>query len=248
MRGDDIKAREAGCEGYITKPIDTRHFIDNIMRYLRMNENSNNTSIDQIELTNNSIDEKKSDSQSRYTILIVDDELRNIKLMTAILSVEPYEVLQALNGEQALAMIDKNKIDLILLDVMMPGISGFEVTQLVKANPATKHIPIILVTALDGRENKQKAIEVGADEFLTKPVNKIEVITRTKSILQLKQCQEQLNTRINIREKLAIPQKIISLETQDTYQRETDYQTVLLIEDDNQQIKLIKSLVATEPY
>jgi len=248
MRGDDTKAREAGCEGYITKPIDTRHFIDNIMRYLRMNENSNNTSIDQIELTNNSIDEKKSDSQSRYTILIVDDELRNIKLMTAILSVEPYEILQALNGEQALAMIDKNKIDLILLDVMMPGISGFEVTQLVKTNPATKHIPIILVTALDGRENKQKAMEVGADEFLTKPVNKIEVITRTKSILQLKQCQEQLNARINIGEKLAIPQKIISLETQDTYQRETDYQTVLLIEDDSQQIKLIKSLVATEPY
>lgn len=248
MRGDDLKAREAGCEGYITKPIDTRHFLDNIIRYLRVNENLNDAPVNQIESTNNNSDEKKSDSQSRYTILIVDDELRNIKLMTAILSVEPYEILQALNGEQALVMIEKNKVDLILLDVMMPGINGFEVTQLVKTNPATKHIPIILVTALDGRENKQKAMEVGADEFLTKPVNKIEVITRTKSILQLKQCQEQLNARINIGEKLIVPQQIISPETQEENKRETSHQTVLLIEDDNQQAKLIKSLVATEPY
>lgn len=248
MRGDDLKAREAGCEGYITKPIDTRHFHDNITRYLRVNENLNDAPVNQIESTDNSSDEKKSDSQSRYTILIVDDELRNIKLITAILSVEPYEILQALNGEQALAMIDKNKVDLMLLDVMMPGINGFEVTQLVKTNPATKHIPIILVTALDGRENKQKAMEVGADEFLTKPINKIEVITRIKSILQLKQCQEQLNARINIGEKLIIPKQIISLETQEENKREISHQTVLLIEDDNQQAKLLKSLVATEPY
>jgi two-component system cell cycle response regulator len=248
MRGDDLKAREAGCEGYITKPIDTRHFIDNIMRYMRMNENLDNTMTDEIVSKNKCIDQVKSDSQSRYTVLIVDDELRNIKLMTAILSVEPYEILQARNGEQALAILDENKIDLILLDVMMPGINGFEVTQIVKNNPATKHIPIILVTALDGRDNKQKAMEVGADEFLTKPVNKIEVITRTKSILQLKQCQEQLNARINIGEMLAIPQNINSLEIQEKSKKETNYQTVLLIEDDNQQAKLIKSLVANESY
>lgn len=248
MRGDDLKAREAGCQGYITKPIDTRHFIDTIMRYMQMNEKSNNATIGQIEPTTNFIDKQKSDAQSRHTILIVDDELRNIKLMAAILSAEPYEILQAQNGEQALAIIDKNNIDLILLDVMMPGINGFEVTQLVKTNPATKHIPIILVTALDGRDNKQKAIEVGADEFLTKPVNKIEVITRTKSILQLKQCQEQLNTRINVGEMLAIPQTINSLENPKEYNSETNRQTVLLIEDDYQQAKLIKSMVATESY
>ncbi len=248
MRGDDLKAREAGCEGYITKPIDTRHFLDNIIRYLQVNENLGDKRADQIESMISSDEEKKSDSQSRYTILIVDDELRNIKLMAAILSTEPYEILQAQSGEQALTMISTNKIDLILLDVMMPGINGFEVTQLVKTNQATKHIPIILVTALDGRENKQKAMDVGADEFLTKPVNRVEVITRTKSILQLKQCQEQLNARVNIGEKLIIPQKIISLEAQGENKKETNYQTVLLIEDDSQQAKLIRTLTATEPY
>lgn len=248
MRGDDLKAREAGCEGYITKPIDTRHFLDNIIRYLQVNENLGDKRADQIESMIGSDEEKKSDSQSRYTILIVDDELRNIKLMAAILSTEPYEILQAQSGEQALTMISTNKIDLILLDVMMPGINGFEVTQLVKTNQATKHIPIILVTALDGRENKQKAMDVGADEFLTKPVNRVEVITRTKSILQLKQCQEQLNARVNIGEKLIIPQKIISLEAQGENKKETNYQTVLLIEDDSQQVKLIRTLTSTEPY
>lgn len=248
MRGDDLKAHEAGCEGYITKPIDTRHFLDNIIRYLQVNENLGDKRADQIESMIGSDEEKKSDSQSRYTILIVDDELRNIKLMAAILSTEPYEILQAQSGEQALTMISTNKIDLILLDVMMPGINGFEVTQLVKTNQATKHIPIILVTALDGRENKQKAMDVGADEFLTKPVNRVEVITRTKSILQLKQCQEQLNARVNIGEKLIIPQKIISLEAQGENKKETNYQTVLLIEDDSQQVKLIRTLTSTEPY
>jgi two-component system cell cycle response regulator len=248
MRGDDLKAREAGCEGYITKPIDTRHFLDNIIRYLQVNENLGDKRADQIESMISSDEEKKSDSQSRYTILIVDDELRNIKLMAAILSTEPYEILQAQSGEQALTMISTNKIDLILLDVMMPGINGFEVTQLVKTNQATKHIPIILVTALDGRENKQKAMDVGADEFLTKPINRVEVITRTKSILQLKQCQEQLNARVNIGEKLIIPQKIISLEAQGENKKETNYQTVLLIEDDSQQVKLIRTLTSTEPY
>lgn len=248
MRGDDLKAHQAGCEGYITKPIDTRHFVDNIKGHLQMNDNINNIRAGQVKPTNNNVEEKKFDSQTRYTILIVDDELRNIKLMTAILSTEPYDILQAENGDQALEIINANKIDLILLDVMMPGINGFEVTQLLKSNPATKHIPIILVTALDGRENKQKAMNVGADEFLTKPVNKLEVITRTKSILQLKQCQEQLNARINISDKLVIPQKVISFEAQEENKNKTNYQTVLLIEDDNQQAKLIKSLVATEPY
>lgn len=247
MRGDDQKAREAGCNGYITKPIDTRLFIENIMRYLQTSSNLSDGSIREIE-SNNPIEEKKFDTESQYTILIVDDELRNIKLMAAILSTEPYKILQAINGEQALLMVGSHKVDLILLDVMMPGINGFEVTQLIKNNPETKNIPIILVTALDGSENKQKAKEVGADEFLTKPVNKIEVVTRIKSMLQLKQCQEQLNTHKSIGEKLAIPQKIIYSENIENKNKKTDHQTVLLIEDDYQQAKLIKSLVASEPY
>ncbi|HRD66637.1 MAG TPA: response regulator [Candidatus Competibacter sp.] len=246
MRGDAQKARGAGCEGYITKPIDTRLFIDNIMQYLQAN-NSDNGLPKQIELKN-VIEEKKPDNKSRCAILIVDDELRNIKLMTAILAAEPYEVLQATNGEQALLMINSHKIDLVLLDVMMPGINGFEVTQLIKNNPKTKHIPIILVTALDGQENKQKAKEAGADEFLTKPVNRIELITRIKSMLQLKQCQEQLDIHKIVGEKLAVPQRVFFSESQNSNNKQTGHQTVLLVEDDYQQAKLIKLLVADEPY
>lgn len=249
MRGDDVKASEAGCDGYITKPIDTRHFIENIMRHLPMNENSHDLYEDKAD---SSIKEEKNyDSTSRYTILVVDDELRNIKLITAMLSSEPYEILQADNGEKALEIINTHRIDLVLLDVMMPGINGFEVTRIIKNNQETKNIPIILVTALDGSENKTKALEVGADEFLTKPVNKVEIITRVKSILQLRQCQEQLNARINVGEKLTITREVISSRSQNKYDLIKDgsgHQTVLLVEDDTQYVKLYKSLVATEPY
>ena len=248
MRGDDLKASEAGCDGYITKPIDTRRFIDNILRYLMINENSQDAQVEK--MVDGVKKEEAGDSQSRYNLLVVDDESRNVKLITAMLSSEPYNILQANSGEKALEIINNHRIDLVLLDVMMPGLNGFEVTRIVKNNPGTKYIPIVLVTALDGSENKLKALEVGADEFLTKPVNKIEIIARIKSILQMKKYQEQLNVRIKIGEKLAIPQKILTLQDQPqiTVQNGNNQQTVMLVEDDAQYIKLYKSLVATEPY
>ena len=248
MRGDDRKAAEAGCDGYITKPIDTRRFIDTILQYLSINENLPDAQ------EKKEIDRGKQPGdtyQSRYTLLVVDDEIRNIKLINAMLSSEPYNILQADSGEKALEIINNYGIDLVLLDVMMPGLNGFEVTRIIKNNLGTKHIPIILVTALDGSENKLKAAEVGADEFLTKPVNKIEIIARIKSILQMKQYQEQLNARIKIGEKLALPQKIINFQDrlpQVDVKNSNYQQTVMLVEDDAQYIKLYKSLVSSEPY
>jgi two-component system cell cycle response regulator len=167
-----------------------------------------------------------------------------------MLSSEPYNILQAESGEKALEVINNQGVDLVLLDVMMPGLNGFEVTRILKNNPGTKHIPIILVTALDGSENKLKAAEVGADEFLTKPVNKIEIIARIKSILKLKQYQEQLNVRIKIGEELALPSKILTIQQQPqiAVQNSHQQQTVMLVEDDAQYIKLYRSLLSSEPY
>jgi two-component system cell cycle response regulator len=246
MLGDDKKAHEAGCDGYITKPIDTRHFVDRILAHLPKKDDV----IDAKEkLIVDNAKKEKLYLESRYIILVVDDEINNVKLITAMLSSEPYEIFQAFNGEQALSIINNNKIDLILLDVMMPGMNGFELTKLLKNNVETQHIPIILVTALDGIDNKLKALEVGADEFLTKPVKKIEIITRIKSLLQMKQYQEQLNVRVKIGEELAIPEKVLALESQQQdIVINSDQQTVLLVEDDPQYTKFFKSLLEAEPY
>jgi len=103
---------------------------------------------------------------SKPKILIVDDDPLNVKLMAAGLAREPYDILEAFDGQQALDIVASQPPDLILLDVMMPGVDGFSVTQKLKNNPETRDIPIILVTALDSTNDKVRGLEVGADEFL----------------------------------------------------------------------------------
>ena len=123
-------------------------------------------------------------------ILIVDDEPLNVKLMKAYLPSDRYQTISAFSGEEALEKVESDSPDLILLDIMMPGINGYEVTERLKNNPATRNIPIILVTALDGSDNKVKGLESGADEFLNKPVNTAELLARVQSLLRLKQYQD----------------------------------------------------------
>ncbi len=164
-------------------------------------------------------------------ILIVDDEPRNVKLLEAYLKGEHYQLITAFNGEQALAQAKQELPDVILLDVMMPDISGFEVTQKLKEDAATQSIPIILVTALDGTENRVQGLDIGADEFLTKPVNRHELIARMRSLLKMKHLQDELQNRH------AITQKLVKLE-KDSVSAET----VLLVEDEDylsQQMELL---------
>ena len=113
-------------------------------------------------------------------ILIVDDEEANVKLLSAILSREGYDTLKAYDGETALAIVEKQAVDLILLDVMMPGISGFEVAKRVKA---IKQIPIIMVTGLMDRDKIIEGFKSGADEFLSKPYLYEELLLRIGNIL-----------------------------------------------------------------
>ena len=118
-------------------------------------------------------------------ILAVDDNPRNVKLLVELLKVHNYEVIGAESGEAALKLIAERAPDLVLLDVMMPGMSGYEVCQAIRANPQTAVLPVVLVTALDAQE-RVKGLEVGADDFLTKPVNQHELLARVRSLLRIK--------------------------------------------------------------
>ena len=125
-------------------------------------------------------------------ILIVDDEKKNIKLLKGMLFSENYKLLEACSGEEALGLVPAIQPDLILLDVMMPGINGFEVCRQLKQNDKTKTIPIVMVTALREKEHRMKALEAGADDFLSKPVDHTELVIRIKSLLRIKSYHDEL--------------------------------------------------------
>lgn len=118
-------------------------------------------------------------------ILIVDDERRNRQLLEVMLSQEGYELVTANSGLEALDSVAAHRPDLILLDVMMPGLNGYEVAATLKVDPATRHIPIIILTALDDRNSRIHGLTAGAEEFLTKPVNRHELCLRVRNLLRL---------------------------------------------------------------
>ncbi len=128
-------------------------------------------------------------------ILVVDDVLANVKLMEARLSAEYFDVLTASNGADALRICQRAECDIILLDVMMPDMDGFEVCRRIKSNPATQHIPVVMVTALDQPSDRVRGLEAGADDFLTKPVSDIALIARVKSLVRLKMVTDELRMR-----------------------------------------------------
>ncbi len=128
-------------------------------------------------------------------VLVVDDILANVRLLEAKLTAEYFDVVTAMNGLDALEAIQRTKPDIILLDVMMPGIDGIEVCKRIKADPATQHIPVVMVTALDQPEDRVRGLEAGADDFLTKPVNDISLFCRIKSLVRLKMLTDELRVR-----------------------------------------------------
>ena len=135
------------------------------------------------------------------TILIVDDEIQNRKLLETLLRPEGYLTLSAANGEEALASIAQRAPDLILLDIMMPGMDGYEVAGILKANPATSNIPIIMVTALIDRSARIAGLKAGADEFLTKPFDRTELWLRVRNLLRMKEFGDFLQNQGRILEQ-----------------------------------------------
>ncbi len=128
-------------------------------------------------------------------ILVVDDIEANVKLLEAKLTAEYYEVLTAMDGPTALAMAASEKPDIVLLDIMMPGMDGFDVCRRLKDDVATRHIPVVLVTALDGRGDRIAGLEAGADEFLTKPIDDVMLFARVRGLTRLKQVLDELRAR-----------------------------------------------------
>jgi Response regulator containing a CheY-like receiver domain and a GGDEF domain len=118
-------------------------------------------------------------------ILIVDDERRNRHLLEVMLGAEAYDLVSAASGAEALAMVAERTPDLILLDVMMPGMNGYEVAAAIKVDPRTREIPIIILTALDDRNSIAHGLTAGAEGFLTKPVNRHELCRRVRTLLRL---------------------------------------------------------------
>jgi two-component system cell cycle response regulator len=128
-------------------------------------------------------------------ILVVDDVEANVRLLEAKLSAEYYEVLSAADGPTALAMAAAERPDIVLLDVMMPGMDGFAVCRRLKDDPETRHLPVVLLTALDGRQDRVTGLEAGADDFLTKPIDDVLLFARVRSLTRLKSVIDELRER-----------------------------------------------------
>jgi putative two-component system response regulator len=132
------------------------------------------------------------------TILVVDDEPLNTKLLAATLATEKFQVITVHSGEDALEILDKQPIDLVLLYIMMPGMDGYEVCRLIKDGERTRMIPVVMVTALDDVEAKVRAINAGADDFLTKPPETVELLARVRSLVRVKTLNENLTSIENV--------------------------------------------------
>ncbi len=136
------------------------------------------------------------------TILIVDDNAQNLELLQAYLETLPCRLVTATDGIEALSAVAEHKPDLVLLDVMMPRMSGFEVCQKLKSDPATRSIPVIMVTALNEIGDIERGVESGTDDFLTKPVKKLELITRVKSLLRVRHLKRELDRTLAYLERV----------------------------------------------
>ena len=126
------------------------------------------------------------------TVLIVDDNPQNVELLQAFLESLPVKLVTATDGLDALAKVEQHRPDLVLLDIMMPQMSGFQVCRRLKSDPKTRDIQVLMVTALNELGDIEQANEVGTDDFVSKPVNKIELLTRVKSLLRVRHLKSEL--------------------------------------------------------
>ena len=230
MSGDELKAKEAGCSGYITKPINTRTFMEFVRVHL------NHTPSPEV------MPEKKPVSLKKR-ILIVDDDPLNVKLLASKLPEDQFEPITAFSGQEALHKTLKHSPDLILLDIMMPEMNGYEVSHWLKNNPVSQDIPIILVTALDGTEDKIKGFEAGADEYLNKPVNTIELLSRINSLLRLKHYREQLLSRTLFEQDFSG-----SKTNHDPTEGIQPLAKILIVEDNSKDARIIQEHITGEQY
>ena len=172
-------------------------------------------------------------------VLVVDDILPNVRLLEAKLSSEYFDVITAMDGPTALQRIAEHPPDIVLLDVMMPNMDGFEVCRCIRRDPKSAHIPVVMVTALSDSEDRVRGLEAGADDFLTKPVNDVALFARVRSLVRLKMMMDELRLREQTSGDLGILKQAASLEV------ETAGAHVLVLEDSQiEQRKLGDALAA----
>lgn len=165
-------------------------------------------------------------------VMVVDDILPNVKLLEAKLMSEYYDVITAESGPEALEKLQEEQPDIILLDVMMPGMDGFEVCRRIKADPKIAHIPIVMVTALTDKEDRVKGLEAGADDFLSKPINDVALMARVRSLVRLKMTIDEWRVRENTARQLGVSEDAASV-----MQQPVDNAKILIIEDQDFEIE-----------
>ena len=144
---------------------------------------------------------------SKSKILLVDDNPQNLELLQAYLEDLGCEVISAVDGVQALEAVSRDNPDLILLDIMMPRMSGFEVCRRLKENESTADIPVVMVTALNELGDIERAVAAGTDDFLSKPINKLELLTRVKSLLRVRHLKGELERTLAYLQEVDSPKK-----------------------------------------
>lgn len=172
-------------------------------------------------------------------ILVVDDIPANLRLLEVRLLAEYFEVFTATNGADALETCENGKIDVVLLDVMMPDMDGFEVCRRLKGDPATSHIPVVMVTALDHVSDRIRGLEAGADDFLTKPVNDLQLMTRVKSLVRLKSLTDELRLRASTTRNIGI-EELLSRTNPDLFGRPK----LLLVDEQPSSSARVKKMLA----
>jgi len=158
-------------------------------------------------------------NEKKPKILVVDDEPRNVRLLSMILKAEGYEVLPGYSGEEAIEKARTESPDLLLLDIMMPRIDGYEVCEELRRYNETKAIPIVMITALRGLDEKIKALDTGADDFISKPFDKFEVLARARSLLRVKYLHDELahaNQKLKAQNELLESELIMAKEVQES--------------------------------
>lgn len=158
-------------------------------------------------------------------VLVVDDILSNVKLLEAKLSAEYFEVVTAYGGAEALTKIEEHEPDIVLLDVMMPGMDGFEVCRRIKQNSKSAHIPVVMVTALDQPSDRIAGLEAGADDFLTKPVDDAALLARVRSLVRLKMMTDELRMRESTGQNMGL------IDAADTLVEEAPAGRILIVDD-----------------
>ena len=230
MEEDIQKALEAGCCGYITKPIDVHTFLQ------KMKEAVMKKSYD-------SARENEKTTSSPKRVLVVDDNPLNVKLFSGRLEREGLETIPAYNGREALAKVLEERVDVVLLDLMMPVMDGFEVLEKLKSNRSTKNIPVVVITAMNEAEERLDKLEVKADELLAKPVSTLELVIRVRSMLHRREIKDQLDER---RERLSKVEAIAYSE--ETEKDPTEGASILMVEDEDKDAKIIETYLSGFSY